>query len=210
MKRLISALILVILLLMPVSCAPAATFPQVEGGITPAEEREKPTLTEEREEPTLTEEQQELWVERGILLVSTIEEASRLVGYQVAVPTFIPEGFLPGGLQLNQLGPPPQAGGEWGDGSRVAQQVWNWSSEREIRFFVMQFQGTLENVQGVPSEVCGDSGRREFFVNREGSEYPLLWLHRWDGERVYSVGGILGGPLTEEILYKIACSVGVE
>jgi len=199
MKKLIIGLILVILLLVPVSCAPAATESEVEEeGLTQAEEEEKPTLTEE---------QQELWVERGVLPVSTIEEASRLVGYQVATPTFIPEGFLPGDFELNQLGFPPQLGGEWGDGKRVVQRQWTWSGDRKIRFLVMQFQGTEESVDGEPSEVCGRPGKRQFFEAEKGREYPLVVLHWWDGEMVYSVSGLLGGPLTEEILHKIACSV---
>jgi len=187
MKKLIISLLLLVCLLVPISC-------------TPASESEV-----EEEKPTLTKEQKELWVERGVLPVSTIEEASRLVGYQVATPTFIPEGFLPGDFELNQLGFPPQLGGEWGDGKRVVQRQWTWSGDRKIHFLVIQFQGTLESVQGEPSEVCGHSGKREFF--EEGREYPLLVLNWWDGDMVYPVGGSLGGPLTEEILHQIACSV---
>ena len=165
---------------------------------------------EEEEKPTLTDEQQDLWVAGGVLTVSTIEEASRLVGYQVATPTFIPEGFLPGNFELNQLGFPPQLGYEWGDGIRVVQQHWTWPGERKIFFFVMQSPGTLESRQGEPSEVCGRSGKREFFEADKGREYPLLVLHYWDGEMVYSVCGRLEDPLTEEILHKIACSVSTE
>jgi len=152
MKRLIIGLMLLVCLLVPISCSTEASESEVE-----------------EEKPTLTEEQQELWVERGVLPVSTIEEASRLVGYQVAAPTFIPEGLVPGDFELNQLGFPPQLGGEWGDGKRVVQREWVWSSDREIHFLVIQFPGTLENVQGEPSEVCGRSGKREFF--EEGREY---------------------------------------
>ena len=199
MTKLIIGLILVILLLVPISCALETTGSRVE--------EEGITQTEEEEKPTLTEEQQELWVERGVVPVSTIEEASRLVGYQVAIPTFIPEGFLPGDFELNQLGFPPQLGGEWGDGKRVVQRQWTWSGDRKIHFLVMQFQGTEESVQGEPSDVCGHSGKRELFEAEKGREYPLLVLHWWDSERVYSVSGLLGDPLTEEILHKIACSV---
>lgn len=149
----------------------------------------------------------ELWVERGILPVSTIEEASRLVGYQVATPTFIPEDFLPGDFELNQLGFPPQLGGEWGDGKRVVQRQWTWSGDSKIHFLVMQFQGTEESVQGEPSDVGGRSGKREFFEAEKGREYPLLVLHWWDGEMVYSVSGSLKNSLSEEILNKIAYSV---
>ena len=91
-KRLIIGLVLVICLLVTVSCTSEATESEVE--------KEAITQAEEEEKPTLTEEQQELWVERGVLSVSTIEDASRLAGYQVATPTFIPEGFLPGNFEL--------------------------------------------------------------------------------------------------------------
>ena len=182
MKRLIIGLMLVICLLVPISCT-------------------------EEEKPTLTEEQKELWVERGVLPVSTIEEASRLVGYPVATPTFLPTGYLAGDFQLNQLGMPPHLGGEWGDGPRAVERQWTWARDPEIRFVLIQFQGTEESVRGEPSEVCGRPGKREFFEAEKGLEYPLLVLNWWDGDMVYSVGGSLGGPLTEEILHKIACSV---
>jgi len=191
MKKL-TGLILVMLLLVCGSCTTESTE------------------TEEEEEPTLTEEQQELWVERGVLPVSTIEEASRLVGYQVATPPFIPEGFLPGDFELNQLGFPPQLGGEWGDGKRVVQRQWTWTGDRKIHFLVIQYQGTEESVLGEPSDVCGLSGKREFFEAGDGREYPFVVLHWRDGDMVYSLGGILGGPLTEEILHQIACSVRAE
>lgn len=179
---------LVICLLVPISCTTEASESEVE-----------------EEKPTLTEEQKELWVERGVLPVSTIEEASRLVGYPVATPTFLPTGYLAGDFQLNQLGMPPHLGGEWGDGPRAVERQWTWARDPEIRFLLIQFQGTEESVRGEPSEICGRTGKREFF--EEGREYPLLVLHWWDGDMVYSVGGSLGGPLTEEILHQIACSV---
>ncbi|GAI49257.1 unnamed protein product [marine sediment metagenome] len=54
MKRLIIGLMLVICLLVPISCTTEASESEVE-----------------EEKPTLTEEQKELWVERGVLPVST-------------------------------------------------------------------------------------------------------------------------------------------
>jgi len=190
MKKLIIGLMLGMCLLVPISCTTEASKSEVE-----------------EEKPTLTEEQKELWVERGVLPVSTIEEASRLVGYQVATPTFIPEGFLPGDFELNQLGFPPQLGGEWGDGKRVVQRQWTWLDDPKINILLIQHPDTDENVSGEPIEVCGHSGGREFFEAEKGREHPLLVLHWWDGDMVYSLGGSLGGPLTEEILHEIACSV---
>jgi len=193
MLMVIIGLLLVVALLVPVSCAKA-----------PAEE-ERLMQAEEEEKPTLTQEQQELWVERGVLPVSTIEEASRLVGYQAATPTFIPEGFLPGDFELNQLGFPPQLGGEWGDGKRVVQRQWTLPSDPKGMLLLTQFPGTEESVNGEPFEVCGHPGKREF--HESDREYPLLVLHWWEGEMVYSLGGVLAAPLTEDVLLKIACSV---
>jgi len=188
MMKLAIVLMLIICLMVPFACA-----------------REESEVVEK---PTLTEEQQELWVERGVLPVSTIEEASRLVGYQVATP-FIPEGFLPGDFELNQLGFPPQLGGEWGDGKRVVQRQWTWPDDPKINILLIQHPGT--DVSGEPIEICGRPGGREFFEAGDGREYPLVVLHWRDGDMVYSLGGILGGPLTEEILNQmIACSVRAE
>ncbi len=201
MKRLIIGLMLVILLVVAVSCAPAATESEVE--------EEGLTQAAEEEELTLTEEQQEEWVERGCLTVSTIEEASRLAGYQVAMPTFIPEGYLHSDFVLNQLGFPPQLGGEWGQARRAIEQQWTWPDDPKINILLIQYPGTDEDVSGEPIEICGRSGGREFFEAGDGREYPLVVLDWRDGDMVYSLGGSLAGTLSEEILHQIACSVRV-
>ncbi len=191
MKSLIIGLMLVMCLLVPISCTTAGTESEVE-----------------EEKPTLTEEQQELWVERGVLPVSTIEEASRLVGYPVATPTFLPTGYLAGDFQLNQLGMPPHLGGEWGDGPRAVERQWTWAHDQKFAFSLHQIPGmTEESVDGEPIEICGRPGKRGFLEAEDGLEHPLVVLHWWNDDMMYSIMGSLADPLTEEILLKIACSV---
>jgi len=210
-------LVLVMCLLMPVSCTCSPTTTQSEvqeqGPTVMAVGKEPGIYRSDPAEPSppapgilgLTEEQQELWVERGVVPVATIEEASRMTGYQVATPGFLPVDYLVGCFQLSQLGHPPQLGGEWGDGKIVVHRNWSWQGPGGGSVFLNQFQGTEESVGGEPFEVCGYPGKREF--HEADREYPLLVLHWWDGEMVYSLGGVLAAPLTEDVLLKIACSV---
>ncbi|MFC2005705.1 hypothetical protein ACFLVG_01940 [Chloroflexota bacterium] len=192
-KRLLLGLIPVMLLLVSISCITEETESKVK-----------------EEKPTLTEEQQEEWVERGCLAVSTIEEASRLAGYKVAMPTSIPESYLPGDFVLNQLGFPPQLGGEWGQARRAVEQHWTWPDSPKINILLIQHPGTDQNIRGEPIEICGRSGGRGFFEAGNGREYPFVVLHWRDGDIFYSLGGSLVGTLTEETLHQIACSVRVK
>ena len=192
MKGVIIGLILVMLLLVSMSCTTEETESKVE-----------------EEKLTLTEEQREEWVERGCLTVSTIEEASCLAGYQVAMPIFIPESYLLGDFVLNQMGFPPQLGGEWGQARIAVERQWTWADDPKINILLIQHPGTDENVSGEAIEICGRTGGREFFEAGNGREYPLVVLRWRDGDMVYSLGGSLAGTLSEEILHQIACSVRV-
>ena len=177
---------LVLLLLVSVSCGRGSSESQLE-----------------EEEPTLIEEQKEQLAEKGFIIVYTVEEASRLAGYSVALPEFLPEGFrLHEQILVAQLGL-----GEWGTRKRHVELMWSWAEGAHL--LLTQVPGTDVLAGREPNEICGRPGAREFFEAGSGREHPLLVLHWQDGDMGYSLGGSMAGPLTEEILYKIACSVTV-
>ena len=195
MKKLTTGLVLVMLILLLGSCTEG---PDLANLI-----RRNPI----EEKPALTEQQQEMWFEMGVISVSTIEEASRLVGYPVAKPTYLPLGYLTGDFELSQIGRTPQLGGEWGDCKRVVTRHWVWAANFKSRFSLMQFQGPEESIDGEPIEICGHPGKREFHEAEDSREYPLVVLCWFNNRMGYLVSGSLVGELTEEILLKIACSV---
>lgn len=167
-----------------ISCAPATTEPKVE-----------------EEGVTLTEEQKEQLAEKGFITVATVEEASRLAGYSVATPEFLPEGFrLHGQILVAQLGL-----GEWGTRKRHVDLMWSWPEGAQL--LLTQAPGIDVLAGREPTDICGRPGAKELFEAGKGREHPLLVLHWQDGDMGYSLGGSIAGLLTEEILMKIACSV---
>jgi len=186
MKKLITGMILVICLLVSVSCGRGSSESRVE-----------------EQKPVLTEEQEEQLAEKGFIIVLTVEEASRLAGYSVATPEFLPEDLrLHEQILVAQLGL-----GEWGTRKRHVDLMWSWPEGAHL--LLTQAPGMDVLAGREPTEICGRPGAREFFEAGNGREHPLLVLHWHDGNMGYSLGGSIAGPLTEEILYEIACSVEV-
>ena len=187
MKNLLTGLILVLILLAPVSCAPAVSESEVE-----------------QERPTLAEEEEKELALKGILHVSTVEEASRIAGYPVATPTFLPEDFHRSDIAVLQ-----PLFGNW---PRHVEQHWAWQQDSSIRLVLIQDPKLEEIASGHPAEVCGVPGQRALLEAdpNHGRPHPLLAIFWRDDDMAYVVNGTLVEPLTEEILHKIACSVRVE
>ncbi|GAJ25074.1 unnamed protein product, partial [marine sediment metagenome] len=62
---------------------------------------------------------------------------------------------------------------------------------------------------GEPAEVCGGAGERHF--SEADNDGPASLALGWnDGNLFYALSGTLNGPLTEEVLHQIACSVGAD
>ena len=189
MKRLIIGLSLIMLLLVSISCASEDT-----------ESRN------EEERPALTEEQEKQWSEKGTINVSTLEEASRLAGYSVATPSFIPEGFKYSELVVAQLGLPPELGGEWGDGTINVMQGWSWPGYPAASLMLIQIPGKEQEGSGEPIDICGRPGWEKVH-EANGRSHPLLQLNWYENDMRYSLAGTLVEPLTEEVILQIACSV---
>ncbi|MFC1928328.1 hypothetical protein ACFLXK_01830 [Chloroflexota bacterium] len=189
MKKLIG-LTLVIILLPLVSCAPSVTEPEVE-----------------QEDTQMTEIEKAL-AERGALNADTVEEASKIAGYPVTAPAFLPEGFHRSGkIMVSQLGVPGFS--DAAEFPKHVEQIWTWEEDREVWFMLTQSPKQFGVGGAEPSEVCGRTGERK--LSEAGPDTPARLTLGWsDGSLFYSLSGTLAEPLTEEVLLKIVCSVGVE
>ena len=126
--------------------------------------------------------------ERGGLNVGTLEEASLIAGYEVAVPAYIPEGFRRSKnimLSRRGVGLPENIAANF---PIEVQQVWFWAEDDSIWFMILQ-------------------SPKKFEVGRSGDKYSHSWN---DGDMYYGLSGVLSAPLTEEVLDKVASSVGVD
>jgi hypothetical protein len=155
------------------------------------------------------EEKMKMWEEKGIYNADTLEEASRIVGYQVAVPSYIPEGF---GRYHNII--ISKLGGGSGFSEEMKPkftainivQMWRWDSDRSITFMLTQSQhkfgigGDQEQVEIGGLKVIRSVTQME--PPRPNVEYA------WEKDGVsYALSGYLQGALDEAAMEKILGSI---
>jgi len=128
--------------------------------------------------------------------VASIEEASRLAGYQVSTPTFLPQGFenTPK-ITVHDTNPKVP---------KRVMQVWN--ADRDVFFLFIQ-DPSLDGIGGGKgAEVCGVPGESKFSEATSGRP-AILSLYWRSGDMAYVITGTLKGTLDEETLQKVASSV---
>ena len=185
-------LVLVACLLVPDSCTPAATEPDVEA-----------------KGPGLTPEEEEQMAEWGVINVDNVDDASRIAGFPVAEPAYIPEGFSGGSFSVSRLGArlPEEMRPKFVQIN--VQRIWSWEGNRKVMFVLIQSQHKFGIGGGEPAEICGRQGERTF-SEAEADRPARLSLGWEDNGNYFSLSGMLAGSLDEETLEKIACSVKVE
>lgn len=163
---------------------------------------------------TLEEAEKEL-KDKGYTVVDTIEKASQLAGYQVATPSFIPEGFLAevisnaGTFRVNILGfglptsefrKYPLVSQVFRPGGLLANEPFLILTQSKDPF------GTAGNP--VDIDVNGHTGKK--VLTPPDEKYPARLLLVWsDSDLFYSLEGVLISPLDETVLLKVASSVGI-
>ncbi len=190
---------LFILSLMTTACA------------SPAPDEPEPTL-DEAEKPQLEQMEKEL-AERGVLNVSTLEEAAEIAGFSVATPAYVPEGFYRGSnIMVTQLG-----GGLPEDMKPKftainVEMSYYWQEDDSVMFMLTQTKHKFGIGGSEPTEICGGQGERKFQEAdpQRRNPNPVLTLGWENDGRYYNITGILAGLLDEETLEKIACSVGTD
>lgn len=163
---------------------------------------------------TLDIEEEEL-KERGWVAVNTKDEASQLVDYQVVIPKFIPDGFVPivmsnSGTFLIQIP-------GFGLPSSVA-QVNNYPFVQQTYarkpsmpsfdepYFVMNQSRDETKISGDPVDIAGRTGKI-LLLKGEGNNPARLQLSWSDGNLFFTMEGTLVDPIDETILMKIANSI---
>ncbi len=142
--------------------------------------------------------------------VESIEEASEIAGYKVAFPAFIPEGFKRGkNIMIAQMGVPGLT--DPANFSRNVDIIWTWIEDDSVMFVLTQSAKKFSVGNAEPAEICGVTGGKGLLEADPDNDMPARLVFGWnDGDLYYSLFGMLAGPLNEEILLRIACSVRVE
>ena len=161
------------------------------------------------EGPRLTPEEEEQMAQRGVVNVDTVADASRIAGFPVVEPAYIPEGFSGGSFSVYQHGAnlPEDTSPKfiWIN----VERIWSWEGNHEVMFVLMQSQHKSSIGGGEPAEICGHPGERWFDAAHD--DMPDRLAFGWEDNGCYfSLVAMLAGPLDEETLMRIACSVEVE
>jgi hypothetical protein len=181
-----------------------------------------PSTTDQRYSPPLTLEQAEQQIkETGSTFVDTVEKASKLTGYPVATPAFVPDGFAPrvivnsSSFNIYQIGfnaPRP--------GTPVSQPPFPY----DVQQTYAQTQGRLTNEPffmitqsrnniGIagdkqPVDIGGHPGEKSL-IPASGNSSARLTFNWINGTMHYVMMGTLTGPLDEATLIKVAASMRV-
>jgi hypothetical protein len=158
----------------------------------------------------LTEEEIQILKKRGIANVASVEVASRIAGFKVAVPSYIPEGFRAGKfmVQLSGGGMPEELKPKFNN--IQVNQYYTWSGEKYPMFLLIQGPHKFGISGSEPTEICGRPGERTITKAdpRDETAYDTLSLGWESGGIYYAIIAVLGENLDEATLEKIACSVG--
>ncbi len=212
-ERILSALtvLLVALTLITLSCGPQT---KTVAEPLPAQAK-KPFVTEPGHVLTaddfgFTEMEMRILEEKGIANIASAEVASRIAGFKVVVPAYIPEGFHEGKFMVHLFdeGMPEEPKPK----SNYIQvhQYYTWSGEKFPMFLLIQGSHRFGIGGSEPTEICGHPGERKYTKADPEDETPYSKLALgWENDgRYYAIIAILGENLDEATLEKIACSVG--
>ena len=132
---------------------------------------------------------------------SSVQEAETIAGYPIASPGFLPPGVVPGkNILVNQPAFPNLP--------KFVQRFWNSPGDPSVVLMLEQHPGLGGLGNGEPTPINGISGEMELVPpSPPGRPLPMLKLFWREGEVSYVLTGTLNGPLTKEVLLKIASSV---
>jgi hypothetical protein len=162
-------------------------------------------------EPALSDEElaalQAQLDETGGLNVDTLAVAEAVAGFAVAVPSFMPEGFSRGeniiitkrGAGLPEDMKPPNQ-------PITVETFYFLEGDDEGMIIIDQTPAEMGLGGGQPAELCGLQVERNYTEADAQVGARLSLLVRQDGF-TYILTAILGGPLNEEAVEQIFCSL---
>jgi hypothetical protein len=165
-------------------------------------------------EPPLTDEQiqaiKDELAERGGSSVFTLEAAAAVAGFPVAVPRYIPDGFYrQERIVINQLGGGLPAEMRHDNSPTMVDTYYFWEEDEKVMFFIEQSNGNPGMANAEPTQLCGGPGEKGYQPADPRRKYPseILNIGTRIGDYHFFMYATLAGPLDEETIEKILCSV---
>ncbi len=158
----------------------------------------------------LTEDQIKMLEEQGMANIESRETASAIAGFDIAVPSFVPEGFVPGKFMINISGAGLPADMAPKFNNTKVQQVFTWS--RSVMFTLIQGTHPFGIGGGEPIEIDGLQVEKtvSYESPEDGQQFERL-TYGWEENGLYfALTGILAGGLDEAVMKQILLSVSAE
>lgn len=148
----------------------------------------------------------------GSVFVPTSKMASELTGYSVAIPSFVPDGFVPvepsgagGSFNVFKLGEPSQIKGvEYPYSVNVIYSQTGEYSTNVPFFQITQSRNIISGPKGEPVQIGKHEGKKAILSDLAPPRLALTWREE---VMYYSMEGLLLDPLDEDTLIKIASSM---
>lgn len=138
--------------------------------------------------------------DQPVTTAATIEEATRLAGYEVFAPSFVPS-------QFNSASKITVHKTTNSNLSKRVMQTWS-SVEKDFFFYLIQDPKLSGIGGGEKAEVGGVQGQRKYTAATPDRP-AILSLYWQKGDMAFVLTGTLKGGLDEETLSKVVGSVGV-
>jgi hypothetical protein len=148
--------------------------------------------------------------ERGGCSVFSLKAAEAVVGFPVGVPQYIPDGFYrQERINLSQLGGGLPAEMKHDDMPRMVDTFYFWEEDEKVMFFIEQSEGNPGMANSEPIQLCGGPGEKGYQPADPKRMYPseILNLGAQIGDYHFFMYATLAGPLDEEEITKIFCSI---
>jgi hypothetical protein len=153
------------------------------------------------------EEKLKIWEEKGSYNAETLEEASRIAGFTVVVPSYLPEGF-----ERNRYILVLRLGGGLPDDMKPkfsavnVQQIWKNNSDSNVGIMLTQSQHKF-GIGGDQEQVEIEGLLVTRSVTKTEPQRPNV-TYAWEKDGFYfSLFGYLEGTLNEAVMEKILGSI---
>jgi len=159
----------------------------------------------------LTDEEIKMLEDRGVANVESVEVASKIAGFTVAVPSYVPNGFTPGKFMINISGAGMPSGMSMKFNNTKVERVYIHGDKQ---FVIVLTQSTQKFGIGgsEPVVLNGQPAERKFTpADPADSQTHDKLTFGWEMDGFYfAITGILSENLDEASLEKMAGSTGTE
>jgi hypothetical protein len=159
----------------------------------------------------LTDTEIQTLEQMGIANVDSAEIASRIAGFKVVVPAYIPEGYIGGKFMvtLSGAGLPDNLKPKFNN--TMVERIYNYQNNPTTIIDLIQKVHQFSQLNSEPTEICGHPAGRYFApADPKSAIKGDVVTYNWEiNGNYFLLSGCLGATLDEATLVKMACSINL-